>query len=1210
MLDAQEYSSPAFIKRARVSYGSLYEGFDIFEEDGGVRGKGRKRTRFGRDSSAWRYSSQSPTPEPDEQEEIEATADVSAGPSAPVTPAKPSMMDEGCQTMELGFNPTSSVHQPPSSQLPYFESQSASVERPPERFEGTSTAGMGTQTEVPPQIASSSTLFGNGPSSHEAYSVPRFQAHVGHSAFVSPDLSIGDQVRFAFHHSPIHRPYQTAEDVPEIPQGDLAGDATYDGVGVQEDLVFASQPPELPNEVPTYPPPPENIGVVAEDHHVAVWSIDSQKLDYAHAEGQMDVDAPVEAQGEKQTARELPDSSVPTPDADETDGYSYPASGMAPERGLGQPLLESGSASGQPYSDVEAADDEGREPEDEAEYEEDNQAGDDYDLRDYADNADDEEGFEDEEEREDDEEEVYDEDGEEYEDEEEGYDDEYGEEYDDGGHQYPHPPQPPAQTGAPVVIDLISDSEDEEFQPPAISAPPQISIKDQPQQPEEPEESEVEEYYEEEDEEEQPEQSAIQAPLSDDQVDTSFPACVSQTGAGGSPSYSAPADEGEEEDDDTEREETGPEAREGAGVEGPQDEEDRAEVTHRPGTPSTSAVGDMALEHEISEASLKADNVPEQAAEDGVSQSDLHGQEAFIAGGQAPIADFHDASEGGFQQPYDMVSEGPAFQTGATHPVAAETWTPLPAPQVLQPQDEDNSSQIGRRELSGFMSFDGAMDLSPVAPSSPPLTQQVESQVVDEKAIMLEVPEQTQELVQVPTEQLPTPRETLIAESTLSMESLDRERTDALETSMEAEMSFRFETAPQSEEAEPIDLDEAQDVREDPGQQLDSINTQTLAQPQPPVESTDSLGVQEMDDAVAIQEQLLAELESASVRNAFEQEAPATPQMQAHETGSAGLRNARLDSQEASSDASSTTRRRRGPKTSTRISEDKAAIQREMVEETTTPTPSIAKELQEKRPTTRSGKSRTKPAQIDSSIQLARASLSSKRGKRSSDTAAESPQTPPRDTRTRSRSIHTRVTPDLEDTSVQLAKAVLRSQSAKTDGTNGSAVKPKEELGKLLRSSLPDFTALTALRSHINKNLDVVAVAASSPSTPQRVKSRQFMMTLNVTDPSLTPSGVVEVQFFRAHKESLPIVRSGDAVLLRAFTVLPLAGKALGLRTHDSSSWAIFDREDGIPQIRGPPVEVSDAEAGYVALLKEWFAGLGEAERAEIEKASAEFEKQ
>ncbi|KAI0023604.1 hypothetical protein F4780DRAFT_728734 [Xylariomycetidae sp. FL0641] len=102
-LDDEEYASPAFIKRARLSYGSLFEGgLDLFEEDGGVKGKGRKRTRFGRDSTAWRYTSQSPSPEPVSSPLGESmTQELGSSPPA----ARPEMADEGCQTMELDLPP-------------------------------------------------------------------------------------------------------------------------------------------------------------------------------------------------------------------------------------------------------------------------------------------------------------------------------------------------------------------------------------------------------------------------------------------------------------------------------------------------------------------------------------------------------------------------------------------------------------------------------------------------------------------------------------------------------------------------------------------------------------------------------------------------------------------------------------------------------------------------------------------------------------------------------------------------------------------------------------------------------------------------------------------------------------------------------------------------------------------------------------------------
>ena len=111
-----EYASPAFIKRARLSYGSLFEdGYDIFEDDGGVKGKGRKRIRFGRKSGAWKFSSHSPSPEPpavsqsESDDNVEEEADGMEENIAS-SPPKPTMADEGCQTMELDIpapNPAS-----------------------------------------------------------------------------------------------------------------------------------------------------------------------------------------------------------------------------------------------------------------------------------------------------------------------------------------------------------------------------------------------------------------------------------------------------------------------------------------------------------------------------------------------------------------------------------------------------------------------------------------------------------------------------------------------------------------------------------------------------------------------------------------------------------------------------------------------------------------------------------------------------------------------------------------------------------------------------------------------------------------------------------------------------------------------------------------------------------------------------------------------
>jgi hypothetical protein len=97
-INGNEWSSPAFIKRARTSYGSLFDdGYDPFEEaDGAIPGKGRKRTRL---SSTWRFTSRSPPPEIEsiEQDSVQTSPE-------PALNSAPKMVDEGNQT--IGYEAT------------------------------------------------------------------------------------------------------------------------------------------------------------------------------------------------------------------------------------------------------------------------------------------------------------------------------------------------------------------------------------------------------------------------------------------------------------------------------------------------------------------------------------------------------------------------------------------------------------------------------------------------------------------------------------------------------------------------------------------------------------------------------------------------------------------------------------------------------------------------------------------------------------------------------------------------------------------------------------------------------------------------------------------------------------------------------------------------------------------------------------------------
>lgn len=109
----EEFASPAFLKRARVSYGSLFEdGLDLFGDGKLDKRKQVKKRRslFGQHDAVWRYTSRSPseTSEVENLPQIDTPADDSGKEVADnVTPhvevpgsRRSTMVDEGCQTQE------------------------------------------------------------------------------------------------------------------------------------------------------------------------------------------------------------------------------------------------------------------------------------------------------------------------------------------------------------------------------------------------------------------------------------------------------------------------------------------------------------------------------------------------------------------------------------------------------------------------------------------------------------------------------------------------------------------------------------------------------------------------------------------------------------------------------------------------------------------------------------------------------------------------------------------------------------------------------------------------------------------------------------------------------------------------------------------------------------------------------------------------------
>ncbi|KAK4680219.1 hypothetical protein QC764_211130 [Podospora pseudoanserina] len=201
--------------------------------------------------------------------------------------------------------------------------------------------------------------------------------------------------------------------------------------------------------------------------------------------------------------------------------------------------------------------------------------------------------------------------------------------------------------------------------------------------------------------------------------------------------------------------------------------------------------------------------------------------------------------------------------------------------------------------------------------------------------------------------------------------------------------------------------------------------------------------------------------------------------------------------------------------------------------------------------------------------------------------------------------------PSKGDVSVGLAKDALnspsktKSASPLVDDNNTSTAALKADLTKRLRQEFPDCINLTSLKYHVDEHPVVAAIVTSEPTTPVRAKKgpREYVMSFHITDPSIAPGSVVEVQLYRPHKESLPVVRVGDAVLLQRLQVKSISKKGFGLRSGEESSWAVFDADEGAPQVKGAPVEGWEGYRGYMTGLRGWWRSLDSGARGRVERA-------
>lgn len=189
-----------------------------------------------------------------------------------------------------------------------------------------------------------------------------------------------------------------------------------------------------------------------------------------------------------------------------------------------------------------------------------------------------------------------------------------------------------------------------------------------------------------------------------------------------------------------------------------------------------------------------------------------------------------------------------------------------------------------------------------------------------------------------------------------------------------------------------------------------------------------------------------------------------------------------------------------------------------------------------------------------------------------------------------------------------VAETVLESPSVAGSVDDDDMAAMKRNLQRTLRTALPDYLPLRSLRSCLNKTIDMLAVSTLTPPQPHRPKHgpRDYMLELILTDPSTAPTTVIVAHLFRPHQASLPVVRAGDVVLLRRMQVVSVKGRGFGARAGDASAWAVFERDDAdmLAQIKGPPVEVTDGEVEYAQGLKRWWAMQGQGALARVDKAT------
>lgn len=1349
-LKDHEYASPMFMKRSRA-YEPLFE-LDLddeLEDDGGRKGKGRKRPRYSALNGRWRLNEESLSPEP---EQIEGTPTATSRQNEDVvmqdTPERPAMADGGVQTDEndLAPIPSSPINTPskswsravaPSnsaSGIPHTEDASktdsgvqaspprpgfsASVERhekqtPPlapnpwmqathssgfaafglpgepsqnQEF-GHSSSIFGTTSAAPSsqtfgQISSpfatgptlptnqeprqASSLFGSGPVSSPSHP---FQSSATSTGF---DATSGS-VRFGFTHEPQSTfnpsPFdmtQASVHQPVEPYPESSLDQPYPSNHSVHDSLYTDHQGSLHGHGSDALIEQTEAKYGAPEH---LWPIGTQNFDASHA---IDHANPVESLRTdiSDTERSSP-AMLPSGVEDGTRN----ADEMRQEGLLSQPVYRQGvpQEALPDQGDASAGEEDESVDSDEKAAYGNSDKGDDYDLRNYDRVSDDEEDFEDQDPLSDDElldegaehwagqnassEEDYDEDEEDYEDDNENLA--------RGPHTYQSLPVQPATQKNPIVIDLLSDSDDDEPPVPPIKAPRSQVPMHESEHSLKSNSADISEEESVGSQSEQVAQTRSALPFHDsahnnfktgeerDDSDQEVGELEDEDGT-----YSDEEQYQEKEDES----EPDSEKVESDGEEAVAQEANAVNHAEEPKLSPQSIHGAVELNDGHQDTQADAKNAEARFAQsaigNGSSEMDVQPQND-----SAPMTVAEDDDHGAgptesFQtQPDEMVasfqfqiaaSPGPS-QASESHvasdvvmkDASAEEDTHSPGHGEAG-QEAAESEEVEKPETS-VIEHDSkeAAEHSDIGP------EEEGTRIMAEEVTLVEIQEDQE--IDVSMDQhgessaVETSKTTIVShvetQSSHQEVILETQKTDVeaelvltkpVAEEMETEETLDPESVVEDKDVEMVDADMAvasEDATTQAGvqptvaeQEIEQGVEQAVAQVDGPRSATPSSKIQEPSDegtdpasppkeTAVITEDQPTEDQPAEDQTAKEQ--PAEDELaedQSAEEKQQTLAQSQLrhvdgddDDQDVFHEAPETPERASAtpvphPEDSF-VSADSSIAGTNEAEETETSFTGKP---------TRGGKKARKSSGPKSAKTASGSQKAQRQSSRQSSRQVSAQETTSSQRKTRSKTMSFQAASpneDKEDMSIQLARAALKSPTSKKSKVSITAAKRVGTgLVKRLENDLADCVGLNDLRKYNANLVDVAVVATSANVPPKRTPAREYASSFTVTDPTIAPDGVVEVDLYHQHKEHLPVVKTGDSVLLRNLLVVSLPGRGFGLKTKkDTSSWAVFKAEGGDePEVKDIPVEMSETEVSFMLDVRGWYANLDDTAKGKI----------